>query len=185
MKWKPGSPCSNAMYEFLAAQFVLHYLGWKIEVVGWRNPKMQENARVGGSTCRSQRVGQKGKSLNESSKRLCNNTLDMLLSKWSIVTRRSIKSVFQKCANAQKEWMRWEAFCKAVQCNGIRTGHISPTVMSITPLPLSCLVTWHVELFCGSLQWGGVWMMLLFLAFLFVAVIGGSLIGFNGFHFFL
>ncbi len=61
MKWKPGSPCSNATYEFLAPQFVLHYLGWKIEVVGWRNPKMQENARVGGSRCRSQRVGQKGK----------------------------------------------------------------------------------------------------------------------------
>jgi hypothetical protein len=34
---------------FLATQFVLHYLGWKFEkvgqkneVIGWRNPKMQE-----------------------------------------------------------------------------------------------------------------------------------------------
>jgi hypothetical protein len=30
---------------------------------------------------------------------------------------------------------------------GIRTGHIPPTVMSLTPLPFCCLVTWHVELF--------------------------------------
>ncbi len=68
---------------------------------------------------------------------------------------------------------------------GIRTGHILPTVMSLTPSPSCCLVTWHVELFCGSSQWGGVWMMLLFLflVFHFVAVIGGSLTGFNGFHF--
>jgi hypothetical protein len=33
----------------------------KIEVVARRNPKTQENARVGGSRCRSQRVGQKGR----------------------------------------------------------------------------------------------------------------------------
>jgi hypothetical protein len=39
---------------------------------------------------------------------------------------------------------------------GIRTGHIPPTVMSLTTLPFCCLVTWHVELFCESSQWGGV-----------------------------
>jgi hypothetical protein len=35
----------------------------KIEVVARRNPKTQENARVGGSRCRSQRVGPKRKNL--------------------------------------------------------------------------------------------------------------------------
>jgi hypothetical protein len=30
------------IYLFLAPQFFLPYLGQKTEVVGWRNPKMQE-----------------------------------------------------------------------------------------------------------------------------------------------
>jgi hypothetical protein len=183
MKWKPGSPCSNATYEFLAPQFVLHYLGWKIEVVGWRNPKMQENARVGGSRCRSQRVGQKGKISKWELKKIVQQQLGYAFKQMKHCNKKIHQKCFSEMCNCTERMDKVRSILQ--QCNGIRTGHISPTVMSVTPLPLSCLVTWHVELFCGSLQWGGVWMMLLFLAFHFVAVIGGSLIGFNGFHFFL
>jgi hypothetical protein len=51
----------------------------KIEVVARRNPKTQENARVGGSRCRSQRVGPKRKNLQvRAQEGSCHNLLDWI-----------------------------------------------------------------------------------------------------------
>jgi hypothetical protein len=75
-----------------------------------------------------------------------------------------------------------EARC-FVQCNGIMTRHISPTVMSVTPLPLCCFVTWHVEFFfvghCNGVEFERCCCFLLFI----LLCEGGSLTRFNGFHF--